>query len=175
MRRRFSLAWLILPVAVTTAVSVMAFRRVDVTNRTIMSVVATTSARLSVVRLDTSIGSYDNNALKLTFPSQPPGSTYTYNNVFQVLNRATVPITFRIVSVTGESAANGVRVRVTDSADATRVFWDNRAPVSSKLLDRYAAGGGCPCAVNLNVAITVDSGVPVGTPLNLTITVEGQY
>jgi hypothetical protein len=153
----------------------MAFNRAEVVSGARVMVSATSTSRLSVLRVDTALGSYPNGGyLQLTFPSQPPGSTYTYNNVFQVLNRATAPITFRVLSVTGEGAPLGAHITITDAA-TTAVYWQNGTSVSSKTLTAYAAGAGCPCAVNLNVSITLDSGVPVGTPVILAITVEGQY
>jgi len=176
MRRRLPLAVLILPVTFFAAISVMAFQRADLASGASVTVRSTTASKLSVLRVDTQIGSYVNNYLKLTFPVQPPNSTYTYNNVFQVLNRASAPITFRVISVTGEGAPVGAHLTIADANDGT-VYWEDGASVSSKILDRFAVGGSCPCLVNLNVSIRVDAGTPLETTNGapLTITVEGQY
>ncbi|HWI63377.1 MAG TPA: hypothetical protein VNT75_16190 [Symbiobacteriaceae bacterium] len=165
MRRRPYVALVFLALALTTTVSVMAFRRAQVTNGAQITVASTDTAMLAVKTVDLSIASYVNNYVHLSFPNQQPNSTYVYNGVFKVQNRTPGTITLSVDSVTGEGTP-GAHLTIADATTGT-VYWQNGTSSGTRSMTSLLEA-------TMNVTIRLDSGMAIGSPINLSITVRGQ-
>lgn len=163
---RASWAALILPVAITAGISVLAFGRAEITSGATMTVSTSDQAALAVLPAD----SYANGAggqVRLHFPEQQPNTTYTYKRVFKVNhNSSAASVSLSVASVTGESSP-GAHITLQDS-DTGIVYWKNGAAVSSRTLTAI------DFEATFDVVIDMDPGAPVGSDISLAITLNAQ-
>jgi hypothetical protein len=164
VRRRFPMITsLFVAMSLAFVAGAVAFKTSTITSGAGATVTTTSTAALSVVAVDP-IGTYVNDALRLTFLNQQPDSTYTYTSAFRVQDRTGQARSVSVAAVTGEGTP-GVHLTISTTTPAA-TLWQSGSGGATVALPANMS-------VDFNVIVAVDQGATL-SGANLTITLNGQ-